>query len=236
MLAKARAGGLALSAAVSLPTLARAQAYPSVPAAGRPPGQLETGGLVPPTRQATPPNEVRVVQTLDRAEREDTGRGLEFAWLQVGAGYEFLALAALSDADPVPVGVEASDAGLALAASGGLRLIFVSIGITGRVLRTADWDLWSLSGRAALHWPLGDLEPSLGLELGYARLGGFGSAVDDPGAGGFVARTEAAVDWYANPLISFGAAASAVATVLSGDAGSGSGLGVGTRLQVGLHF
>src|SRR4051794_14604786 len=63
---------------------------PSYPAPTPPP--LQSGGLTPPPSSPAAPNpgESETYRQLERAEREDAGRGLEFVWLGVEAGYEYL--------------------------------------------------------------------------------------------------------------------------------------------------
>src|SRR5690349_16627088 len=75
-----------------------APAYPSVPSPYTPsaPPPLEAGGLRPPAPVAPPPGESETLQQLERAEREDAGRGLEFFWVDVEGGYGYMDLQALS--------------------------------------------------------------------------------------------------------------------------------------------
>src|SRR5690606_42135559 len=62
-------------------------APPTEPSSAPPPSNLEAGGLRPPeavdsTEPAEqPPGEAQVETELDKADSEDTGRGLEFVWL-----------------------------------------------------------------------------------------------------------------------------------------------------------
>src|SRR5262245_59189719 len=75
---------------------APAPAYPPVaapPPAGAPAEPpLTTGGLTPPPTMESTSGENETLYTLERAEREDSGRGLEFVWLEAEAGYEYLSL------------------------------------------------------------------------------------------------------------------------------------------------
>jgi len=199
---------------------------------------------------------------LDRAEREDAGRGLEFVWLNVEAGYEYISLQSFDDNGLVDgEAVEDSGSAFAFGVGAGVRLIFFTLGARFRLAQLSAWDLWTLNGEAGFHVPLGALEPSFTLSAGYASLGAFnaddaavGLDLDDVKASGFNARVGAALDWYVNPLLSIGAQGSFEVLVLSRDAtaqpttvpaqtaevyereGDGVGLGVTATGVVGLHF
>lgn len=249
--------------------VARAQtppspAYPSVP--GSYPTQnapLESGGLTPPGPAAAPAGEAETTRQLDRAERLDAQRGLEFVWLNLESGYEYLALQALH-AHALVDGEILPDHGsaLALGAGAGVRLVFLTLGARARLARSSAWDLWTLNGEVGLHLPLGALEPSFTFSAGYARLGGRdpGTRAPDFDAGkvdasGFDARLGAALDWYIDPLLSVGAQTNVEVLLLSraGEAqsgaaaslpgvdgyardGSGVGLGLSLIAVAGLHF
>jgi len=237
----------------------------SYPAPATPP--LQTGGLTPPPSSPTTQNpaESATYQKLDRAEREDAGRGLEFVWLGVESGYEYLSLDSLH-ANALLDGSVIAPAGsaLLLGAGAGVRLIFLTLGARFRLARQSAWDLWTLNAEIGLHLPLGVLEPSFTLSAGYASLGGL--AANGAPAGfepnridisGFDSRLGAALDWYLNPLLSLGVQSSVELLVLSrsgaaqpaladgvsggpgelyGRDGSGVGLGVSVAAVAGLHF
>jgi len=238
--------------------------YPTSYPAPTPP--LQTGGLTPPPSSpaAQSPAESATYRQLDRAEREDAGRGLEFVWLGVAAGYKYVPLDNLH-ADGLVDGSVIDDAGsaLLLGAGAGVRLIFLTFGARFEMARHSAWDLWTLNAEVGLHLPLGSLEPSFTLSAGYASLGGFAPAgapagfeADRIDISGFDARLGAALDWYLNPLLSLGVQSGAELLVLSrsgtsqpaltggpsglgefyGRDGSGVGLGVSVAAVAGLHF
>lgn len=199
---------------------------------------------------------------LDRAEREDAGRGLEFVWLNVEAGYEYISLQGFEASSLVDGElIEDSGSAFAFGVGAGVRLIFFTLGARFRLAQRSAWDLWTLNGEVGLHLPLGALEPSFTVGAGYASLGAFdvdgaapGLNVDDIEASGLNARVGAALDWYVNPLLSLGAQGSFEVLVLSRDAsaqpaamppeaadvyerdGDGVGLAVTATGVVGLHF
>ncbi|HEU4582372.1 MAG TPA: hypothetical protein VFS67_29145 [Polyangiaceae bacterium] len=235
---------------------------PSYPPASNPP--LQSGGLTPPSSSPASAGEAETYRQLDRAEREDAGRGLEFVWFQAEAGYEYLSLDdlhgnALVDASVIGDGGSA----LLLGVGGGVRLIFLTIGARFRMARQSAWDLWTLNGEVGLHLPMGELEPSFTLSAGYASLGAIQPEHAPPGfdpdrvdISGFDTRLGAALDWYLNPMLSLGLQSNLELLVLSrskasqpglgSDAaelvelyardGSGVGFGVSISAMAGLHF
>jgi hypothetical protein len=232
---------------------------PAYPATEPPP--LQTGGLTPPPTSARPPEEAETLARLERAEREDAGRGLEFVWLNAEAGYQYLSLQAFHD-NSLLDGQLVPDAGsgFSLGVGAGVRLIFLTFGARFRLAQLSAWDLWTLNAEVGLHLPLGVLEPSFTFSAGYASLGAVeanaatGVGVGGLDASGFDARLGAALDWYINPLLSIGAQSSFEVLVLSRDGASqpaltdpqsapvysrdGDGIGLGLALTgvVGLHF
>jgi hypothetical protein len=237
-------------------------AYPAAAPAPEPP-PLTTGGLTPPPTSARPFGETATLSRLERAEREDAGRGLEFVWLNVESGYQYVALQALR-ADSLVDGQVVADHGsaFALGVGAGLRLIFFTLGARFRLAQQSAWDLWTLSGELGLHLPLGALEPYFSLSAGYASLGSLspqnaaGLDLSPVDGSGFDARLGAGLDWYVNPLLSIGALGSAEVLVLSREGGpltategpgveaaqvyarDGDGIGIALALTgvVGLHF
>jgi hypothetical protein len=77
---------------------ARAQAPLAAPPAPAQP-TLSLGGLAPPSSDTAPPSGAGAPTTathLEESRRDDSGRGLEFVYFDVGGGFEYAALAALS--------------------------------------------------------------------------------------------------------------------------------------------
>lgn len=239
---------------------------PTVSPQGGPPqggSPLEAGGLRPPTSSMPTPAraESETLEQLERAEREDAGRGLEFFWIDVEGGYEYASLQAFrSDALLGAGGVDDKGSGLALGVGAGVRVVFLTLGGRARLLRASAWDLWTLDAEVGLHLPLGAIEPSFTFAAGYAWLGSpsaEGAPGFDAGAvdvSGLDARLGANIDYYVNPLLSFGARASfealalwragaeqpaavpaATADTYARD-GEGIGFGVTLGATAGLHF
>jgi hypothetical protein len=276
------AGAVTAILAILCAPSARAQApsapaYPSSPYPGSPYGTgpasypasappLQTGGLTPPPSSPAAPTAAQsaTYRQLDRAEREDAGRGLEFVWLGITAGYEYVSLDNLH-ANGLVDGRVIDDAGsaLLLGAGAGVRLIFLTFGARFQMARQRAWDLWTLNAEVGLHLPLGALEPSFTLSAGYASLGSLASAGAPAGfdasridISGFDTRLGAALDWYVNPLLSLGVQSGVELLVLSRSGasqpaladsasglgefyardGSGVGLGLSVAAVAGLHF
>src|SRR5215471_558364 len=100
---------------------------PPPPQQTQPP--IEAGGLAPPP--STSPESAEVVQTqakLDEAEKKDSGRGLEWLWLNAEIGFEHLGLETfhanqLVDADIVGT----TQTGPMYGAGLGVRLVFITL-------------------------------------------------------------------------------------------------------------
>ena len=194
---------------------AMAQQYPSAAPTSQPPnGGLETGGLAPPPPLQGDPNAANGNQQptaterqLDRAEKEDAGRGLEFFYFNVETGYEQLGLETFkSDGLTYASSVNTKDGGMMFGAGAGLRLLFVTIGARARLGNFSQWNVATLNGEFGIHIPLGDLEPYFTLGGGYAFLG----AMDQKnwGAGvsirGYDIRGGFGLDYYVTPVFSIG--------------------------------
>ena len=234
-----------------------APAPPSVPSPYTPsaPPPLETGGLRPPAPVATPPGESETLQALERAEQEDAGRGLEFLWVDVEGGYGYMDLQALASSSLLDGTVLSDDGGgLALGAGVGVRLIFLTFGARFRLTRLEDFDLWTLGGEIGLHLPHGAFEPSFTFGVAYAGASPSADGLDADGLNlsGISARLGANIEYYVNPLLSFGARGTfetlalwrsgaeqpAGSPIVQFYAEDGSGVGVGGTLTgtIGLHF
>lgn len=224
---------------------------------------LQAGGLKPPDAIESDPNATtptpadKTEAQLDRADKEDSGRGLEFAWLNAELGPQYLGLQALKSDNLVDGSVvESKGLGMTYGAGLGVRLLAFTLGARFRFGNFSDWQLWTLGAEAGMHIPLGRIEPYFTLGAGYASLGGFKpDAVSalKPSAHGFDLRGSAGLDVYLSNTFSVGAnlsgdllflsrSASAVpsnstgASAFYGQDGSGIGVGGTLSLVLGLHF
>jgi hypothetical protein len=191
-----------------------AGAYGSEPPPQQAPAPIEAGGLAPPP--STSPESPEVVQTqakLDEAEKKDSGRGLEWIWVNAEFGFEHLGLQTFHANQLVDAAiVGTTQTGLMYGAGLGVRLVFVTLGARFRFSTFDSFDLWTLNGELGLRIPLGKLEPHLSIGAGFASVGSF-SASDLGGANrdqvditGYDIRAGGGLDYYVTPIFSVGAA------------------------------
>jgi len=175
---------------------------------------LQAGGLKPPEAVQSEPNAnpTKATQTeaeLDRADKEDSGRGLEFAWLNAELGPQYVGLQALKANNLVDgTLVDSKGLGMGYGAGLGARLLAFTFGARFRFGNFSDWQLWTLGAEAGMHIPLGRLEPYFSLGAGYASLGGIKPAGPagsfDSSAHGLDLRGSAGLDVYLTNTFSIG--------------------------------
>lgn len=234
------------------------------PPSSQPP--IESGGLAPPPSTSTEsPEVVQTEAKLDEAEKKDSGRGLEWFWVNAEFGFEHLGLQtfhANNLVDSAVVGT--TQTGLLYGAGLGVRLVFVTLGAKFRIGTFSDYDIWTLNAEAGLRIPLGNIEPHLLLGAGFASLGSF--AASDIGGvnrssvnvNGYDIRAGGGIDYYVTPIFSVGAAATfemlglsrasvkdvqavanggnVPASTVYNASGSSIGSGFTGTLVLGLHF
>lgn len=200
---------------------------------------LSAGGLAPPPAVEAPPppgaeTPAATEAKLERADREDSGRGLEFVWLNAEAGVTHVGLATFHDHHLLdPNDVRPKETGLVAGAGAGVKLIFLTLGARFRYAPMPDYKLWSLGLEGGVHFPLGSFEPYATLDAGYVSLGSFPGASSAIKVRGFDARLAAGADYYLTNLFSIGVNVSADLLLLQrsnapcavGLAASGSGAG-----------
>ena len=230
---------------------------------------LEAGGLKPPepvqsAAADAPPTPTEV--NLNRADKEDSGRGLEFVWLNAEVGGETLGLQTFKANNLVDAKlVSSKQTGLMYGAGVGVRLLVFTFGARFRLGNFSDYQLWTLNGELGLHIPIGRVEPYFTLGGGYASLGGFdskniGANLSSAGVGakGLDVRGGFGVDVYVTDTFSVGGNLTGEMLVLSRSgkavaasggtseqqaaagvyAKDGSSVGAGATLSavLGLHF
>jgi hypothetical protein len=227
---------------------------------------LSSGGLAPPPSiEPSPPTTepTATEQKLERADREDAGRGLSFFWVNGEVGYELLGLRTFSDSDLVDGEiVDSTQNGLTFGGGLGVRLIFITIGARFRLATFEKSTLWTLNAEGGFRIPIGRLEPYFTFGGGYVSHGSFdtgrafeqaGGSSSDLAIHGFNLRGSAGLDYFVGRSLSVGANLSgdllflsrsrvsgldASATDLSVYGKDGSSIGGATALTavVGLHF
>jgi hypothetical protein len=262
-----------VAAGVLVPAVASAQAGQGVAFGASSPSQsigpsgLESGGLRPPDAvdgQTPPPAEAGSESTekeLQKADQEDSGRGLEWVWLNAEIGGQHLGLQTFKANQLVDSQlVKTTQTGLLYGAGVGVRLLAFTVGARFRLGSFSDWQLWTLDAEGGLRIPLGRLEPYVSVAAGYASLGAFsGSAPlsSKATAKGVNARLGAGLDYYLSNTFSIGGnlsgdilflSRSKVASAMTDPTASpteaavyakdGSSIGAGATLTavVGLHF
>jgi hypothetical protein len=252
--------GLALG---TVPVLAQTPA-PAAPAPADT-SSLSAGGLAPPPALTTTPPPGAAPSTpaateaeLARADKEDSGRGLEFLWLNAEVGVMHLGLGTFKNDELVePATVDSTQTGLVAGAGVGVRLVFFTLGARFRYAPLPDLKLWTLGAEFGLHAPLGSLEPYASIGLGYVSMGlpDSAQAGGAPKIQGFDGRLAGGLDYYFTNMFSLGVNVGADllvlaragddcvppqpgATVASTYCSSGSGIGAALTATgvAGLHF
>lgn len=160
---------------------------------------------------------------LDDSREKDSGRGLSWFWIEVQGGYEHVGLktfnvedtefAAVPDPSDLTPGVqiiETTSNGGTLSAGVGAQLVFLTLGVRGRMGFFEAWQIGRVGGELGFRIPLGVVEPRFDLGGGYAALGSFDSGVvpDVIGIDGGYARAGAGIDFYPVSILAIGAYAS----------------------------
>jgi len=252
---------LAAPALLCASTLSFAQQPAPAPAQSN----LESGGLRPPDavdgNQPEPvdPTAQTPEKDLEQADQEDSGRGLEWIWLNAEVGGQHLGLGTLSSKDLLdPKLVKTTQTGLVYGAGVGVRILVFTAGVRFRLGSFSEWQVWTLNAEGGLRIPIGSLEPYFTVGGGYASLGSFSTkapASSKADVKGFNARLGAGLDYYVSNTFSVGgnftgdvlflsrskvdgAAASTSGNEATVYAKDGSSIGAGATLTavVGLHF
>jgi hypothetical protein len=168
--------GACVAAAVFLapPAVAHAQdlAPPSTgpstgPADGAPSATPSAPGATP----GVPPEGKR----LEKDEKKDSGRGLEWFYLDADAGFAWANMASLSSSN---LGIkQTSSQGPTFGAGAGIRLFILTLGARANLDQLSSFDLWRLDAELGLHIPLGNFEPYFGLHGGYCFVGALDAGV-----------------------------------------------------------
>lgn len=223
---------------------------------------MSAGGLAPPESSSTPA-EQQAEKDLKEAEEEDSGRGLEFFYINGEAGFMHVGLETFNSNDLVDAGTTKTKAsGPVYGAGLGLRLVFITIGPRFRLANLDKYQTWSLNAELGIRIPLGNIEPYFTLGGGYSSIGTFDS--NNVGQGinrnnvditGYNVRGGLGLDIYLSPVLSIGANFSGEVMFLTRPGvdvddvqnasseedvykADGSSVGAGTAITgvLGLHF
>lgn len=196
---------------------------PAAPAAESP-STLSAGGLAPPpavetapapgaqpgaNTQPGAPTPASTEAQLNRADVEDSGRGLEFVWLNAEAGVIHVGLNTFHHRNMLdPALVKTNETGFVTGAGAGVRLVFLTVGARFRYALMPDYAMWSLGLEGGVHAPFGNFEPYGTLDLGYAAFASTRHNIGES-VNGFDARLGGGADYYLAPMFSVGVNVSA---------------------------
>jgi hypothetical protein len=144
-------------AALAFSSAARAQGLePPPPIPGYPAGPSPSAGY-----QSAPNSD---------EEKQDSGLGLEWVWLNAEAGVSYVNLQSF---DASNLGLKSTSAGgPSFGFAAGVRLIFFTLGVRARDLSLSDiGNLWLLNLDAAFHTRFGRVDPYFGVRGGYNFVG-----------------------------------------------------------------
>ena len=193
-----------------------AQPAPAPAPTASPWGSMQAGGLAPPPPMpisATSPDAGKTEERLDKSKKQDSGRGLEWIWADVGGGFENLGLRTFNPKNEgFAAGfVDTTANGGMLSGGLGARLLFFTLGARGRIAFVSPYNRLSLGPELGFHFPIGNLEPHADIGVGWTGLGSFGGAVagdtDAIAMHGIYARVGGGLDYYLSPVFSVGIAA-----------------------------
>ena len=211
---------ICLSAFVLLTGSSAFSQFDGAPPPAQPPAQpapndgFASGGLAPPPpmpgdpNQQQPGTQTETQRKLDESESEDSGRGLEWFYLNVEGGYQYIGLETFkSDGLTYAQTVSSTAGGPMIGAGAGIRLIFLTFGARARLGMFSQWNVATLDGEVGVHIPLGSVEPYFTFGAGYAFLGAMDSSNwgGDVSIRGWNARAGFGLDYYVTPVFSIGA-------------------------------
>ncbi len=153
---------------------------------------------------------------------------VEWFWANVEGGVETADLRRFeTNLDTLSVGLfPARGTGPAFGVGAGVRLLFLTLGLRGRVAAIQDqgggaWQLWTLDPELGIRIPLPIVEPYFTLAAGYASLGNFGHAIQGLENGldvsGANVRAGIGADVYVTKHFTLGGLATAEALFLTRD-------------------
>lgn len=231
------AAGAAFAWASFAPCLAHAQDLAPPPAMG--PNMQQPQVWQPQTM---------TTQQLNTAEREDSGRGLEFFYVNGGAGFSYVGLP--SYGPPGYRFTQSSAVGPELDLGLGVRLLVLTIGPRVRFHPLTGYDLIQANLEVAVHLPLGSLDLYGGVHGGYSMMAktkkafeGAATTTNSVGMSGGDVGLDLGADYYLSSLFSIGGALSGEVIFLKTSdlpppdtKGSATGVGLVLGARAGLHF
>ncbi len=192
---------------------------------------VQAGGLEAPGELSEADRTSETERDLARADREDSGRGLSFAWLDGEFGLDltdYQMLGGAAELEAVPGG-----AGVLYGAGFGVRALYFTLGPRFRGATHAGSSRWALGGEVGLRLPFGRWEPHADLSLSYVELQASGPR---PYFSGFEVRPSFGLDYFASSTFSAGLGLSWALLPLRSGSDEIVGGSFGTSAHLTLHF
>lgn len=168
------------------------------------PDAPSAGGLVAPDGDLdSADSRTEIEEELERADRADSGRGLEYVWLSGDVGPAWLDLAPLSRGAIFP-GLDETGGGVAFGGGLGARILYLTVGVRARGMSLSSFSAWSVMGELGVRLPLGRLEPFGRAGFGYLGTGNVSADGAEVSAGGFASRLSGGLDYYFSDVFSLG--------------------------------
>jgi hypothetical protein len=121
----------------------------------------------PPLQQQSAPPPV-TEQRLDESKKEDSGRGLEFLYINAQIGAVFDALGTFNNT----LQIQNTNAGGAmLGAEAGVRFVWFTLGVRFRYDVLQPFNIWQLNAVLGFHIPAGSWDPYVSFHGGYSAIG-----------------------------------------------------------------
>jgi hypothetical protein len=153
--------------------------------------------------------------SLEAEEKEDSGLGLEWIYLNAEAGGSYIGLDTISSSD---LRVHDSSSGGAMFGLGaGVRLLFLTLGVRVRDHVHSSFNLWQFNGEIGAHGRFGRIDPYLLFRGGYSTTASLNEVVEatsndrfatDISVHGLNLGLALGLDYYFSHLLSVGAEAS----------------------------
>lgn len=169
---------------------------------------LTAGELRPPESMNDhqhPSSEIE--QDLEEADQKDSGRGLEFVWLEGDFGYGIFGLTTFASRDLLSSAARATAHGPLLGAAAGVRLLYFTLGGRFRYGFLSEYELVTAGAELGMRVPLGSIEPFAALGVGYAatnRINPLGAAPEHFAVKGLDLRVTTGLDYYLSDTFSVG--------------------------------
>ncbi len=210
------------------------------------------GQLLPPPPPPTPEAQ-HTERELEISEREDSGRGLQFFWIDPEVAFRWYDFGLLSDSDVLDgETLKASGFAPSVGLGAGARFLYFTGGARFRFNFAGDLPFWTAGLEAALRVPLGDWEPYALVGGGYLRTLKYedkcGGCYGDLVISGGYATLGGGLDYFVTPVFAVGPRLDVEVPFVSRDAvpaapedvyandGSGVGLSANLGLHLSLHF